>query len=566
MISRGLLLKRAGAGYRQVSPYSGLTSEEFMRQPAGVNEPILEYKRGSKERTDLDAELKAMSAKPTDVPLCIGKKKVAGKLDRRQVMPFEHKTTLARFSHATSEQIVEAIEAALSVREKWDQTPLKKRADILLHAADLAATKYRMKLMSSTMLGQGKNIYQGEIDSTCELIDFLRFSAKFALDAEKWQPISIKTSTNKLVLRGLDGFVAAVAPFNFTAIGGNLSAAPAVMGNVVLWKPSDTSVLSNYVVYQILEEAGIPAGVINFLPSDGPTFGNTVTKHPELAAINFTGSVPTFKTLWKNVANNLDFYKTFPKLVGECGGKNFHFIHPSANVDTAVAATARSAWEYSGQKCSACSRVYIPKSMWNSFQEKLAVIHKQIKLGDVRDGSVFMSAVIDDKSFARNKSYVDFAKSGGNGAKVILGGNCDDSKGYFIEPTLIQVESPKNKLIQEEIFGPILTAYVYDDKDVDKTLGSLKDATPFGLTGAVFSGDKDFLYKARDKLRDAVGNLYLNDKSTGAIVSQQPFGGARMSGTNDKAGAPQYMLKWTSPQTIKETHVELPDWRYPSMD
>ncbi|CAJ0948187.1 unnamed protein product, partial [Mesorhabditis belari] len=527
MISTRLLVKRAALRCRSVTTFSGLTSEQFMK--TSTNEPILQYKKGSNERKALEEEIASMSKRTAEVPLRIGDKKIKNKLEKNQVMPSDHQSVLARYTHATAEQINEAIEAALLAREKWEHTPLKKRADILLHAADLCGGKYRMKLNASTMLGQGKNIIQAEIDAACELIDFFRFNAKYALEAAGWDPISTKISTNKMILRSMEGFVAAIAPFNFTAIGGNLSAAPALMGNVVLWKPSDTSVYSNYIIYEILEEAGIPPGVINFLPSDGPTFGNTVTKHPQLAAINFTGSVPTFKTLWRNNVVAKIFTLS---------------IRPQILIQ----------W-----------LLELPDLLGNILQ-KIAAIHKEVKLGDVRDGSIFLSAVIDDKAFARNKSYIDYAKTGQDGAKIVLGGKCDDSKGYYIEPTLITVTNPKSKLLTEEIFGPVVTVYVYEDNQVEEILDGIKDATPYGLTGAVFSGDKNFLYHARDKLRDAVGNLYLNDKSTGSIVGQQPFGGGRMSGTNDKAGAPQYVLKWTSPQTIKETHTEIPEWRYPSMD
>ncbi|KAK6046954.1 1-pyrroline-5-carboxylate dehydrogenase [Cooperia oncophora] len=563
-----MLTRRIGAAsynlHRAASTFSGLTSEQFMKK--ATNEPILEYKKGSKERQELEKELEMLSKTPTDVPLRIGTKKIHNELLRDQVMPSDHHTSIAKYSYATAGQILEAIEVALEARIPWERKPLKERADILLHAADLAGGKYRMKLNAATMLGQGKSIIQAEIDSACELIDFFRFNAKFALDLENYDPISTKISTNKMLYRGMEGFVAAISPFNFTAIGGNLASAPALMGNVVLWKPSDTAVLSNYVIYELLEEAGIPPGVIAFLPSHGPDFGEMITTSEHLSAINFTGSVPTFKTIWRSVAANLDKYVTFPKLVGECGGKNFHFVHPSANADVVAAGTARSAWEYGGQKCSACSRIYIPKSRWEEIFKKISDIHKQIKLGDVRDGSIFFSAVIDKRSFDNIKSYIDYAKSGADGAEILLGGKCDDTKGYFIDPTLIKVTNVKSKLISEEIFGPVLAAYVYDDLEVEKLLSSVKDHTPFGLTGAVFSEDKDFLYHARDILRDAVGNMYLNDKSTGSVVGQQPFGGARMSGTNDKAGGPHYGLRWTSPLTIKETSVPLTEWRYPSMD
>jgi 1-pyrroline-5-carboxylate dehydrogenase len=569
MASSKLILRGAAApsvknAIRCGSTFTNLTSEQFMKKP--TNEPILDYKKGSTERKALEKALEEYASKVIEVPLCIGKERITRKLEHEQTMPSDHKHAIAKYTWATESDIKNAIETGLEAREKWHMKTLKERADILLHAADLCAGKYRMALNATTMLGQGKNILQAEIDAACELIDFFRFNAYFALDLEKYQPISTKASKNSMLYRALEGFVAAIAPFNFTAIGGNLASAPALMGNVVLWKPSDTAVLSNYIIYQILEEAGIPPGVISFLPSDGPVFGNTVCDSKHLAAINFTGSVPTFKYIWKRVGNNLDKYISYPKLIGECGGKNFHFIHPSADMDSVAPATIRSAYEYSGQKCSACSRIYLPESQWQSFRDKFSAIHKQLKMGDVRDGSIFLSSVIDGKSFARIKKYIDAAKSGEDGAKIILGGKCDDSKGYFVEPTLIQVTNPESKILTEEIFGPVLTAYVYPDSKAEEIVRSIKDATPYGLTGAVFSGDKDFLYKARDILRDAVGNLYLNDKSTGSIVGQQPFGGARMSGTNDKAGGPHYALRWASPQTIKETFEPVREWRYQSMD
>ncbi|CCD64341.1 L-glutamate gamma-semialdehyde dehydrogenase [Caenorhabditis elegans] len=556
---RSLITQKCAA-----STYSGLTSADFLKKK--TNEPILEYRKGSKERQDLEAALAFYSKNITEVPLRIGDKKITNKLEQKQVIPSDHRSTLAKYTYATGEQIQEAIDVALQARGAWERKPLKERAEILLRAADLAAGKYRMKLNASTMLGQGKNIIQAEIDAACELIDFFRFNAVFAMELEHYEPISTKITKNTMQFRGMEGFVAAIAPFNFTAIGGNLPTAPALMGNVSLWKPSNTAVLSNYIIYELLEEAGMPPGILSFLPSDGPVFGDVITASPHLSAVNFTGSVPTFKTIWRKVAENLDNYVTFPKLIGECGGKNFHFVHPSAHVDAVAAGTARSAWEYSGQKCSACSRMYAPKSIWPKILEKISAIHKEIKLGDVRDGSVFLSAVIDDKAFARLKAYIDFAKTGADGANVVLGGKCDDKTGYFIEPTLITVTDPKSKLLTEEMFGPVVTVLVYEDSKVDEVLATVKDATPYGLTGAVFSQDKEFLYRARDVLRDAVGNMYLNDKSTGSIVGQQPFGGSRLSGTNDKAGGPHYGLRWTSPLTIKETSVSLTDWKYPSME
>jgi len=416
------------------------------------------------------------------------------------------------------------------------------------------------------MLGQGKTIFQAEIDSACELIDFLRFNAYFALLQTKTQPMNTEISTNSTVYRGLEGFVAAIAPFNFTAIGGNLASAPALMGNVVLWKPSDTAILGNYIAYLALEEAGLPPGVISFLPSDGPTYGSAICRSPHLAGVNFTGSVPTFHTIWKSVAANIERYISMPRLVGELGGKNFHFIHTSAHIDSAIACTFRAAFEYQGQKCSACSRLYVPESLWPKILEGLEELASKAKMGDTRDGDVFLSAVIDDKAFDRIETFINLAKSSVDGTKILFGGKCDKSKGYFVQPTCIQVISPNCKLFTTEIFGPVLTVYVYKDADAEFLVRTVKDATPYGLTGAVFANDKKFLQLARDVLRDAAGNFYINDKCTGAVVGQQPFGGARLSGTNDKAGGAHYVLRWTSPQTVKETKVPLTEWRYPYMD
>ncbi|KAK6047066.1 putative 1-pyrroline-5-carboxylate dehydrogenase [Cooperia oncophora] len=498
--------------------------------------------------------------------------------------PSDHRTSIAKYSYATAGQIHEAIEVALEARIPWERKPLKgclseNEPIFLLHAADLAAGKYRMKLNAATMLGQGKNIVQAEIDSACELIDFFRFNSKFALDLDKYEPISTKISTNKLVYRGLEGFVLAVAPFNFTAIGGNLASSPVLMvntmifkdlghyidveyltqGNVVLWKPSRTAVLSNYVVYEVLEEAGVPPGVLSYLPSRGADFGQIIFSN----AVNFTGSVPTFQEIWRKVAENLDKYITFPRLVGG---------NVAERISISCILQQTQMWHGSfrlGIRWSKMLSMFTairPKSRWQEIFKKISEIHKQIKIGDVRDPSIFFSAVIDKGSYDNIKSYIDYAKSGADGAEILLGGHCDDSKGYFIDATLIKTTNVKSRLISEEIFGPILTVYVYDDGDLEPLLSSIKDHTPFGLTGAVFAEDKNFLDHARTVLRDAVGNMYFNDKSTGAVVGQQPFGGARMSGTNDKAGGPHYGLRWTSPLTIKETNVPLTQWRYPSMD
>ncbi|KAI6196708.1 Multifunctional fusion protein [Aphelenchoides besseyi] len=549
---------------RLSSFYANLTSEEFMKKPR--NEPVLGYKKGSKEREALDKAVHDYEKKVVDVPLCIGKERITRGLEQKQVMPSDHSHTVAKFTYATPDDIRNAIEVGMQARHKWDRVPLKERADIMLHAADLCASKYRMELNAATMLGQGKNIVQAEIDSACELVDFLRFNSYFALQHVQYKPIDTPDATNTLIYRALEGFVAAVAPFNFTAIGGNLASAPALMGNAVLWKPSDTAVLSNYIIYQILEEAGVPPGVISFLPSDGPVFGDTVTESPHLAAINFTGSVPTFKYLWRRVNDNLDRYTTFPRLVGEAGGKNYHFIAPSADVQSVLVGTLRAAFEYSGQKCSACSRLFVPESLWNDISSGLSNLAKKVKVGDSSTRNLLIAT--NRTSIMPGPELMV--------QKIIFGGEYDDSKGYFIQPTLIQVTDINSKLLKEvrikdnypcnEIFGPVVTCYVYPDKDAEKLIHEIQHMTPYGLTGAVFAQDKKFLELARDALRDAVGNLYLNDKCTGSVVGQQPFGGARASGTNDKAGGPHYVLKWASPQTIKEAKGPLKEWRYPSMD
>lgn len=416
------------------------------------------------------------------------------------------------------------------------------------------------------MLGQAKTVIQAEIDSAAELVDFFRFNAFFGKELLKYQPISEDpgTTLNLMRYRSLEGFVASVSPFNFTAIAGNLAYTPAMMGNGVVWKPSDTAILSNYLIYKIFRDAGFPDGVVNFVPSDGPVFGNVVTKHPELAAVNFTGSVPTFQWLWSAVGQNLQNYSGFPKLIGECGGKNYHFVHPSADVESVVNSTIRSAFEYQGQKCSACSRMYVPESLWPKVKEGLAEVQKTLKVGDVGDFENFMSAVIDKKAFDRISGYIQHAKSGPN-TKIVAGGNFDDSVGYFIEPTVIETTSKDDKCFKEEIFGPVVTAYVYKDGEAMDVVKSIGKDTPYALTGAMYSQDQAFANDAAQVLRGTAGNFYVNDKSTGSVVGQQPFGGARLSGTNDKAGGPHYMLKWASPQSVKQTFVPLKDVTYPYM-
>lgn len=529
------------------------------------NEPILGFKEGSAERKELLKALDSLKGRTEEIPCVVGDEHVWTKDVRYQLSPFNHSHKVAKFCYADKELINKAILASVAARREWDLRPVRDRAQVLFQAADVISGPKRAEILAKTMIGQGKTVVQAEIDAAAELIDFFRFNAKHAIELEQQQPLDCDGSTNTMLYRGLEGFIAAVAPFNFTAIGGNLAGTPAVMGNVVLWKPSDTAVSASYAVYKVLRECGLPPNIIQFLPADGPVFGDAVTSSEHLAGINFTGSVPTFKRLWKQVAQNLDTYRTFPRLAGECGGKNFHFVHKSADVESVVKGTIRSAFEYGGQKCSACSRMYVPDGMWPQIKRQLLDIHRNIKVGDpVEDFSTFFSAVIDDKSFARIKSWLDRAKSSAN-LKVIAGGNCDDKKGYFVEPTIIETTDPKDAIMQEEIFGPVLAVYVYPENEYKAALQLIDNTSPYALTGAVFAQDKNVIDEAAKALRNAAGNYYVNDKSTGSVVAQQPFGGARASGTNDKPGGPHYVLRWTSPQVVKETHVPLTDWRYPYM-
>uniref|UniRef100_A0A8P4G4C5 Multifunctional fusion protein n=1 Tax=Dicentrarchus labrax TaxID=13489 RepID=A0A8P4G4C5_DICLA len=502
------------------------------------NEPILGFMEGSAERKELLKALDSLKGRTEEIPCVVGDERV------------------------------------YCFMKEWDLKPVQDRAQILFKAADVISGPKRAEILAKTMIGQGKTVIQAEIDAAAELIDFFRFNAKHAIELEKQQPLNAEGSTNTMLYRGLElnlepftfnGFVAAVAPFNFTAIGGNLAGTPALMGNVVLWKPSDTAMSASYAVYNVLRDCGLPPNIIQFLPADGPVFGDTVTSSQHLAGINFTGSVPTFKRLWKQVAQNLDTYRTFPRLAGECGGKNFHFVHKSADIESVVKGTIRSAFEYGGQKCSACSRMYVPDSIWPQIKQQLLDIHRHITVGDpVEDFSTFFSAVIDDKSFARIKRWLDRTKSSPS-LRVIAGGHCDDTKGYFVEPTIIETTDPQDAIMNEEIFGPVLSVYVYPENEYKEVLQLIDNTSPYALTGAVYAQDKKVVEEAAKALRNAAGNYYVNDKSTGSIVAQQPFGGARASGTNDKPGGRHYVLRWTSPQVVKETQVPLTDWRYPYM-
>ncbi|XP_061076756.1 delta-1-pyrroline-5-carboxylate dehydrogenase, mitochondrial [Conger conger] len=529
------------------------------------NEPILGFQEGSKERAELLKVLQELKGKTEEIPCVVGDEHVWTKDIRYQLSPFNHSHKVAKFCYADKDLLNRAILASLAARREWDLKPVQDRAQVLLKAADIISGPKRAEVLAKTMIGQGKTVVQAEIDAAAELIDFWRFNAKYAMELEGQQPLDSDGSTNTMLYRGLEGFVAAVAPFNFTAIGGNLAGTPALMGNVVLWKPSDTAMSASYAVYKILREAGLPPNIVQFVPADGPVFGDTITASEHLAGVNFTGSVPTFKRLWKQVAQNLEHYRNFPRVAGECGGKNFHFVHKSADVQSVVMGTVRSAFEYGGQKCSACSRMYVPDSLWPRIRQEILAVHKQLNVGDpVNDLSTFFSAVIDDKSFDRISKWLDHAKTSPN-LTVIAGGNCDKSKGYFVEPTIIETKDPQDAIMNEEIFGPVLTVYVYPENDYKDVLKLIDNTSPYALTGAVFALDKSVVAEAAKTLRNAAGNYYVNDKSTGSIVAQQPFGGSRASGTNDKPGGKHYVLRWTSPQVVKETHVPLTEWKYPYM-
>ncbi|XP_037277935.1 delta-1-pyrroline-5-carboxylate dehydrogenase, mitochondrial [Rhipicephalus microplus] len=543
-----------------------LTFSQHVDEFNVVNEPMLTYLPGSKERQALQDALNELKDTCTEVPIVVGGKEIRTSEARYHTAPFDHSKKVAKYYWASKETIQDAIGVSLKAREEWEAKPLNDKVKLFLRAADLVGNKYRYKLNAATMLGQGKTVFQAEIDSAAELADFLRFNAYFAKELTKYQPISTdpKVTVNHYRQRGLEGFTTAISPFNFSAIGGNLASAPTLMGNVVLWKPSDAAVLSNYFIFKIFEEAGFPPGVINFLPSEGRAFGDVTSASPHLACVNFTGSVATFRTIWKQVSQNLDIYTNFPRLVGECGGKNFHFVHPSADLSTVVAQTTRSGFEYSGQKCSAVERLYVPSSLWPKLKEQLVEAQKSLKLGSPLEFDTFTSAVIDRAAFSKITGYLQHAKNSSN-LKVLAGGDSDDSQGFFVQPTILETSDPHDRIMKEEIFGPVYTAYVYPDSEVDKCLALARDTAPFGLTASVFARDEKFLKSACEYLKMTGGNFYVNDKSTGAVVGQQPFGGARISGTNDKAGGPHYLLRFSSAQTIKETKVPLTDIKYPYM-
>lgn len=528
------------------------------------NEPVLGYLPGSEERRQLENELDKQSSVQIEIPMIIGGKEIKSGKTGTVVMPHDHRHVLANYHQAAEKHVRQAIDAALRAKKDWMALSWIERSSIMYKAADLISKEYRFVLNAAAMLGQGKNVYQAEIDAICEVADYLRFNSYFVSQIYERQPTSKFDNINRLEYRPLEGFVFTVSPFNFTAIAANLNASVAIMGNTTVWKPSTTSLLSNFYLMKIFQETGLPDGVINFLPGLGPLISDVVLRHKELAGIHFTGSTATFRTLWKMAGDNLETYRSFPKLVGETGGKGFIFAHNSAKPVEIATALVRGAFEYQGQKCSAASRAYIPKSIWNTTKTILLKMVSELKTGDVRDFDNFVNAVIDEPSFNKIMSYIDKAKKSSE-TEILAGGEGDKSKGYFVKPTVILTTNPHFVTMEEEIFGPALTIYVYEDDDYEATLKICDETSPYALTGSIFSNDKYAMIQACRMLRYAAGNFYINDKTSGALVGEQPFGGSRASGTNDKAGSYLNLLRWTSPRTIKETFLPPKDYRYPYM-
>lgn len=533
--------------------------------PVPNNEPVLEYLKGSPERLALEKELDRQGNIQIDIPLIIGGKEVFTGTTGTVTMPHNHKHVLATYHKAGEKEVLMAIDAAKAAHELWSDLTWTVRASILLKAAELISTKYRQVMNAATMLGQSKNIYQSEIDAVCETIDFLKYNASFAGKIYESQPKSSFNQLNRMEYRALEGFVFSVSPFNFTSIASNLNMAPVMMGNTTVWKPATTALLSNYYLMKIFMEAGMPAGVINFIPGQGSLIGSTVIQSPDLAGIHFTGSNNTFNYLWGQVAKNLPNYKSYPRLIGETGGKNFIFVHPSADVTETAVNAIRGAFEYQGQKCSAASRMYVPVSLWPQIRNLMVEMANDIKVGDITDVQNFMNAVIDESAFNTITSHIDYAKKSPE-ASIIAGGTYDKSVGYFIRPTIILTTNPHYKSMEEEIFGPVLTVYIYHDDELEEAVHLCDTTSPYGLTGAIFARDRVAASTICQKMRYGAGNFYINDKPTGAIVGMQPFGGSRASGTNDKAGGEFNLVRWISPRTIKETFVPATDYRYKYMN
>lgn len=535
--------------------------------PFPDNDPIRDYEPGSRDKEILKKRIAELKSEVLDIPIIIGGKEVRTGNTDKCVIPHNHSHVLGNYHKAGKEEVELAIKSALEAREAWAEMPWNERAAIFLKAADLLTTDYwRSTLNAATMLSQSKTAYQAEIDASCELVDFFRFNAYYAQQIYEEQPLhSPEGQWNRMEYRPLEGFVFAVAPFNFTSIAGNLPTSPALMGNVVLMKPASSAVYSGYWLMKLFMEAGVPDGVINFVPGSGSQVGNPVLASSDLAGIHFTGSTPVFQGMWKTIGENIDKYKGYPRIVGETGGKDFVFVHKSADVDVVATAIVRGAYEYQGQKCSAASRGYIPKSMWEELKGKVISRLETVKMGDPEDFTNFMNAVIDKGAFETITGYIDYIKNADD-AEILFGGNYDDSVGYFIEPTFVVTSNPNFKTMEEEIFGPVFTLYVYDDEKYEETLNLCNETSPYALTGAIFAKDRKAVQLGNKVLQNAAGNFYINDKPTGAVVGQQPFGGARASGTNDKAGSYLNLIRWVSPRTIKENFIPPTDYRYPFMD
>jgi len=544
----------------QTTTSSGIAG--IARVPPPVNEPNLGYLSGSPERLELKARLKSMAGERIDIPIVIGGREIRTGRTQQTVMPHNHRHVLADWHAADSEHVHQAIDAAQAAAREWASWRWEDRAAVFLRAAELLTTTWRQTLNSATMLGQSKVAFQAEIDSVSEMADFWRFNPYYAQELYGEQPISSHATWNRSDYRPLEGFVYAVTPFNFTAIAGNLPMTPALMGNTVIWKPASSAMLSGYYILHLLERAGLPPGVINFVPGDAAQITSIVLDSPDLAGIHFTGSTAVFNSMWRKVGENVGRYRSYTRLVGETGGKDFIVAHPSADAQEVAVAIARGGYEYQGQKCSAASRVYIPQSLWTEVRDRVVGMMCEMKMGDVADFRTFIGAVIDRKAFDRISSYLEDAKKN---ARVIQGGNVHGEEGYFVEPTLIETKDPAYRLLCEEIFGPVVTAYVYPDGKWSETLTTIDRTSPYALTGSVFSTDRAAIVEATDALRNAAGNFYINDKPTGAVVGQQPFGGGRASGTNDKAGSKINLLRWVSARTIKETFTPPRDLKYPYM-
>jgi 1-pyrroline-5-carboxylate dehydrogenase len=532
------------------------------RVPPPQNEPNLSYAPGSPERAQLKSKLDEVAGQRLDIPLIIGGCEIRTGNTAHAVMPHKHAHVLADWHKAGHKEVQQAIGAAVKARREWANWPWEDRAAVFLRAAELLTTSWRQTLNAATMLGQSKTAFQAEIDAASELIDFWRFNVAFAQELYQEQPLSSHATWNQSDYRALEGFVYAVTPFNFTAIGGNLPGAPALMGCTVVWKPASSAMLSAYYIVKLLESAGLPPGVINFVPGDAAEVSDAVLDHPEFAGLHFTGSTGVFNSIWQRVGSNLGKYRSYPRIVGETGGKDFVIVHASADPQEVAVGLVRGAFEYQGQKCSAASRAYIPRSLWPTIKERMLAMIADIKVGDVRDFRNFMGAVIDEKSFKKISDYMDDAR---RNATIVAGGAARGEEGYFIEPTVVEAKTPDYRLMCEEIFGPVLTAYVYDDNGWSDILKTVDSTSPYALTGAVFATDRRAIREAAIALRDAAGNFYVNDKPTGAVVGQQPFGGARASGTNDKAGSKMNLLRWVSARSVKETFSPPRDYKYPFM-